>query len=67
MTIRLNGDVFSMTGNGVPIRGVLIARGWSFPLIVTTLNGTRVPREAWDRTLVHDGDELDAMHLLSGG
>ncbi|OHD80430.1 MAG: thiamine biosynthesis protein ThiS [Spirochaetes bacterium RIFOXYC1_FULL_54_7] len=67
MTILLNNDHFTLEGNSCSVREVLIAKGWSFPLIVVKVNGTLVPRPSWENAVVRDGDEMDAMHLVSGG
>jgi thiamine biosynthesis protein ThiS len=67
MTILLNNNQFILEGDSLSVRGVLAARGWSFPLIVVKVNGCLVPRPSWDSFIVRDGDEMDAMHLVSGG
>jgi len=46
---------------------MLRAKGWSFPLIIVRVNGVLVERAQWDSSLVHDGDTVDALHLVSGG
>lgn len=67
MTILLNNDHFDLPGDSHSVQDVLAAKNWSFPLIVVRVNGTLVPRPSWNSTLVHDGDQMDAMHLVSGG
>jgi sulfur carrier protein len=67
MTILLNNNHLTLDGDGHSVREILKAKGWSFPLIVVKLNGILVPRPSWDTTVVRDGDEMDAMHLVSGG
>ena len=67
MKILLNNDHFTLEGDSHSVREILAAKGWSFPLIVVKVNGSLVPRPSWDSSLVHDGDEMDAMHLVSGG
>jgi thiamine biosynthesis protein ThiS len=67
MTILLNNNQFTLEGDSHSVRAILAARGWSFPLIVVKVNGVLVPRPDWDTAVVCDGDEMDAMHLVSGG
>jgi thiamine biosynthesis protein ThiS len=67
MTILLNREPFTLEGDSHSVREILAARNWSFPLIVVKVNGTLVPRPSWESALIHDGDEMDAMHLVSGG
>lgn len=40
---------------------------FSFPLIITRLNGRLVQRAEWATTTLRDGDVLDADHLIGGG
>lgn len=49
------------------VRGLLLAKRWSFPLIVVSINGAAVARDDWDAATVYDGDVVDATHLMSGG
>lgn len=67
MKILLNNDHFTLEGNSHSVKEILTAKAWSFPLIVVKVNGTLVPRSAWESAVVCDGDEMDAMHLVSGG
>jgi len=67
MTITLNGAVERFETGVATVRGVLRAKGWSFPLIVVTVNGRLVARSDWDAAPVADGDVVEAAHLMSGG
>jgi len=67
MTITLNGAAERLDMETATVRGVLRAKGWSFPLIVVTVNGKLVQRADWDAAPVADGDVVDATHLMSGG
>ncbi|HPE35658.1 MAG TPA: sulfur carrier protein ThiS [Spirochaetales bacterium] len=67
MTILLNGDTTTLDARELTVRGVLAAKGWSFPLIIVQVNGTVIPRDSWDTAPVRDGDRMDALHLVSGG
>lgn len=67
MTITLNGATERLDTETATVKGVLRAKGWSFPLIVVTVNGRLVARAEWDAVPVADGDVVDATHLMSGG
>jgi len=67
MTITLNGAPAHLETKADTVRGVLKAKGWSFPLIVVTVNGRLVPRSDWDSAPIGDGDVMEATHLMSGG
>ncbi len=49
------------------VRELLAAKNWSFPLIVVRVNGVLAARGEWDSAMVRDGDDVDALHLVSGG
>jgi thiamine biosynthesis protein ThiS len=67
MTITLNGLSERLDAEATTVRGLLKAKGWSFPLIVVKVNGVLVARDAWDGAPVADGDAVEATHLMSGG
>ena len=49
------------------IAEIMRRKNYSFPQIITTLNGTVIPREARETAIVRDGDELELFHLTAGG
>jgi sulfur carrier protein len=49
------------------IEKIMELRRYSFPLIISRLNGVIVPREARASAFVYDGDEVELYHLVSGG
>lgn len=67
MTCVVNGASESFGSPSLTVRELLKAKGWSFPLIIVTLNGKLVPRDGWDSASVGEGDSVDAAHLMSGG
>jgi thiamine biosynthesis protein ThiS len=64
--IRVNGDAMEWR-EGMTVRDVLVARNYKFPLIIVTVNGHLVRREAYDTTVVPDEATVRALHLMSGG
>ena len=64
--IRVNGDALEWH-EGMTVRDVLVARNYKFPLIIVTVNGHLVRREAYDTTVVPDEATVRALHLMSGG
>ncbi len=67
MNIRLNGERTDFAGESMSVRELLAAKNWSFPLIVVRVNGVLAARGDWDSAMVRDGDDVDALHLVSGG
>jgi sulfur carrier protein len=64
--ITVNGDPLDHVP-GMTVRQVIVAMNFKFPLLVVRIDGTFVPREAYDNTPVPDGAEVQVVHLISGG
>lgn len=64
--IKVNGKELPWA-EGLTVRQVLIHKGYTFPLLVVKLNGVSIPKDKYDTTLVQDGDQLQVIHLISGG
>lgn len=64
--IRVNGDPLEWR-EGMTVRDVIVARNYRFPLLIVTVDGRLVPREAYDVTPVPDGATVRVLHLMSGG
>lgn len=52
---------------GMTVQSLLDKCRYSFPLIIVKVNGEFVPRREFDHHTVADGDEVEAIHLMSGG
>ncbi len=65
-TITVNGDPLPWRG-GMTVRDVLDARKFVFRMLAVRVNGTVVPRKAYDRTPVPEGAEVQVIHMISGG
>jgi len=46
---------------------IMRRRRFTFPHIITRINGKLVNREDRDAALVREGDDLEIYHLISGG
>ncbi len=53
--------------DGLSVSEVFARLRFSFPLIIARLNGRLVRRAEWATTMVREGDELEADHLIGGG
>lgn len=52
---------------GMTVRDILVARNYTFRMLVTKINGTLVKRADYDTTTVPDGADVKVIHLISGG
>jgi sulfur carrier protein len=52
---------------GMTVADVLAERRFIFPLLVVSINGQHVPREAFATAVVPQGANVVVVHLMSGG
>lgn len=67
MKITVNNNEVSMAGETLSVRELLNEMNFTFPLIVVKVNGHLVKKEEYERIFVGDGDNVEAIHLISGG
>ncbi|MBN1538777.1 MAG: sulfur carrier protein ThiS [Candidatus Thermoplasmatota archaeon] len=66
MTITVNGRKVEYR-QGESVNRLLKRMRYNFPLVIVKVNGTIVNREDHIRTEIDDGDEIQVIHLTSGG
>jgi thiamine biosynthesis protein ThiS len=64
--ITVNGDRHPWHA-GMTVRDLLAEKGFTFPLLITRIDGRLVPRDRYDDTPIPDGATVDVIHLMSGG
>ena len=52
---------------GMTVRDVLRDHRYTSPRIIVRINGELVRQEKWDSTMVHQGDDVRALHMIAGG
>jgi thiamine biosynthesis protein ThiS len=67
MKITVNNSEVSMAGETLSVRELLDRMNFTFPLIVVKVNGHLVKKDEYERIFVGDGDNVEAIHLISGG
>ncbi len=67
MNITLNNRPEAIEGEQMSISKLIKYKNFTFKLLVTKLNGKLVKTNERDQTLVHDGDNVQIIHLISGG
>ena len=67
MKICLNHKEVSMAGESLSVRELLTLMKFTFPLIIIKINGRLIKKEDYERIFVGDGDNVEAIHLMSGG
>ncbi|MCX6305871.1 MAG: sulfur carrier protein ThiS [Bacteroidetes bacterium] len=67
MKITLNNNAEEFAGESMTISGLLKEKNFTFKMLVIKINGTLVKKTAYETAMVHDGDEVHVLHLISGG
>jgi thiamine biosynthesis protein ThiS len=66
LTIRINGDRHELAGP-VSITALLAALGIDPRRVAVEHNLVVIRRDAYDSTVVHDGDEVEVVNFVGGG
>ncbi len=67
MNIELNNNPETLPGESLSIREILTLKNYSFPNLVVKINGKLVRKPQYEEAVVHDGDNVEIIHLISGG
>ncbi len=68
MKIQLNNKPEEFSGTEkMTVSELLKKKNFTFKLLVVRINNKSVLREHFDTTVIHDGDEVMVLHLISGG
>lgn len=67
MKVMINFIPAEFPEESLSVAEILRRKRYSFPKIITRINGRLVTREERERELVADGDELELYHMMSGG
>ena len=66
MALTVNGDPHPWR-EGITITDVLREKTFTFPMKVIHVNEKLVKKADWGTTILHDGDVVQVVHLVSGG
>jgi thiamine biosynthesis protein ThiS len=67
MKITLNNTEETFDKNELTISELLELKSFSYKLLIVKVNGKLVRKEAYDTTIVKDGDDVMVLHLVTGG
>lgn len=67
MNITLNNKPDSFEQDRLSISEVLKIKRFSFKLLVIKINGKLIRKPEYDSSFVKDGDDLQIIHMISGG
>jgi len=68
MKIQLNNNPEEFVGlEKVTVTELLRLKNFTFKLLVVKINNKPIGRDQYDTSVIHDGDDVLVIHLISGG
>jgi thiamine biosynthesis protein ThiS len=67
MKIILNNKEEILEGDQFTINELLLAKKFTFKMLVIKVNGILIKKTEYDSALVKNGDDVMVLHLISGG
>lgn len=67
MKISLNNRPEYFESEGLCIDEILHLKNFTFKMMVVKINGKLVKKDQYSQARVFDGDELQIIHMISGG
>jgi thiamine biosynthesis protein ThiS len=67
MKILLNNRDEEFSGETLTISEMLELKKFSFKMRIIKLNGVFIPKDKYDSTYIHEGDNVHMLYLMSGG
>ena len=64
--IHVNGKELQWE-EGMTVTEMLKRKTYTYHKIVVKINDVVIPNEQFETTIIHDGDDVKAIHLLAGG
>ena len=64
--IKVNGEGMEWHP-GMTVKDILEAKKFIFPMIGVWINDKPIPRDKFETTVVNDGDDVQVIHMISGG
>jgi sulfur carrier protein len=67
MKILLNNREEELKGDSVSVGEMLKMKKFTFRMRIIKINGVLVPKEMYDSAVIHEGDDVQMLYLMSGG
>ncbi len=67
MKILLNNREEVFGKETISVSEMLEIKKYSFKMRIIKINGDLIPRDKYDSTLIHEGDDVQLIYLMSGG
>jgi len=67
MRILLNNREEEFKSDSLSVDEMLVLKKFSYKMRIVKLNGELISKEKYDSTIIHDGDDVQMLYLMSGG
>ena len=67
MKIILNNRAEELSGENLSVSEMLKIKKFSYKMRIVKINGLLIPREEYESTIIHGGDNVQMIYLMSGG
>jgi sulfur carrier protein len=67
MKILLNNREEEFAMETISVSDMLSLKKFSFRMRIIKINGTLISKDMYDSTIIHNGDEVQMVYLMSGG
>jgi len=67
MKIILNNREETFDAETMTITEMLDLKKFTFRMRIVKINGNLIPREKYDSSVIHEGDNIQMIYLMSGG
>jgi thiamine biosynthesis protein ThiS len=67
MRILLNNREEEFRNETISVSEMLEIKKFSFKMRIIKINGVLISRDMYDSTIIHNGDNVQLLYLMSGG
>ena len=67
MKIVLNNRDEELQGDSLSVREMLEMKKFTFRMRIIKINGVLIPKDMYDYAMIHEGDDVQMLYLMSGG
>jgi thiamine biosynthesis protein ThiS len=67
MTFLLNNRKEEIIKESVSVNEMLMIKKFSYKMRIIKINGVLISKDKYDTTMIHDGDDVQMLYLMSGG
>jgi sulfur carrier protein len=67
MKILLNNREEKFNKETISVTEMLLIKNFSFKMRIIKINGIMIPKENYDSAIIHEGDNVQMIYLMSGG